>query len=104
MSRGSSRRRRRWPTNAFVLVVVVAMFPPLCFRRGGLYRVHDVLVTRATAQIAVQAMADLFFRRVRIPVDDLFRRHDHARGAESALQAVLIPESFLHGMQLAVRV
>ena len=37
-----------------------------------------------------------------ISLQQLFRSHDHAGRAEPALQAMLIPEGFLHRMQLAV--
>src|SRR5436190_18150899 len=35
-------------------------------------------------------------------LEELHRRHDHARRAEAALRAVTLPERFLDGMQLAV--
>jgi hypothetical protein len=37
-----------------------------------------------------------------VPVDDADRRHHHARGAEPALQRVVLAESLLHGVQFAV--
>ena len=102
ISRGSSRLRMRLPTSVSVFVVVVAMryAPPLSPRR--FHRVDDVLIPRAPADVAFQAMPDFLLGRIRIAVQNLFRRHDHARRAESALQPVLVPERFLHGVQLAV--
>lgn len=35
-------------------------------------------------------------------VDNLLCGHDHSRSAESALEAVLVPERFLHGIELAI--
>ena len=37
-----------------------------------------------------------------LAVDDVDRGHDHAGRAEAALQAVVLAEGLLHGMQLAV--
>ena len=37
-----------------------------------------------------------------IAFEDLFRNHDHAGRAEAALEGVLVPEGFLHGVQFAV--
>src|SRR5215467_3670952 len=69
--------------------------------RGALHCLHNVLVTRAAAYIAFQAMPDLFIRGIRIALQDLCRSHDHPRRAESALQPMMLPESALHRMQLA---
>src|ERR1700730_2937951 len=103
MRRGSSRLRILLPTKVSVLVIVVAMVSlrlRLC--RGGFHRVDDVLVAGATAQIAVQAVTDLFLARLGIALDNLLDRHDHAGRAETALQPVLVPKGFLYGVQLAV--
>src|SRR5271156_6643905 len=83
ISRGSSRLRMRCPMSGSILVgVVVAMsFPLLISRLRGrsLYRVHDVLVSRSSAHVACQAIADFFLGWMRIPVENLLRSHDHAR-------------------------
>src|SRR4029077_2544261 len=59
--------------------------------------------TSATAQIAFEAVTDLFFGGLRVTLQQLIRGHDHARRAEAALQAMLVPEGFLHRVQLAIR-
>jgi hypothetical protein len=38
-----------------------------------------------------------------IPLQQLATRHDHAWSAKTALQAVLFPETLLHGMELTIR-
>ena len=76
--------------------------PCLSRARRGFHRVHDVLVPGAAAQVAVQAVPDLLLAGVGVAVQDLLGGHDHARRAEAALQAVLIPEGFLDLVQLAV--
>ena len=64
--------------------------------------VDDVLVAGAAAEVAGDALPDLLLGRLRRVVQEVDRRHDHARGAEAALEAVLFPEAFLQGVQLAV--
>ena len=72
-------------------------------RRGrSPHRIHDVLISRAPAQIAFNAMADLLIRRMRVAIQNLLRRHDHPRRTETALRAMLVPEGFLHPVQLPV--
>src|SRR4029077_17727526 len=70
--------------------------------RGVLDRVDDVLVAGAAAQIPGDALADLPLGWRRRVVEERHGRHDHARRAVAALQAVLLPESLLQRMQLAV--
>src|SRR3954453_5483306 len=93
----------RLPTrgSVFVIVVAIALRPRL--RRGGPDGVYDVLIARAPAEIALEAMPDFVIRRIRMVGQKLLRRHDHARRAEAALQAVLVPEGLLDGVELAVR-
>ena len=71
-------------------------------RCGGFHCVDDVLVSRAATDVALEPMTNLVFGGGRIAIEDLLRRHDHAGRAESALEAVLVPERFLHGIELAV--
>jgi hypothetical protein len=93
------------PTSFSSLVMVVGMGLCSCFGllkfRCGADRVDDVLVAGAAAEVAVEAVADFVVCRVRVALDDLFGNHDHAGGAEAALEGVLGPESFLHGVELA---
>src|SRR6185436_1660042 len=63
--------------------------------RGRLNRVDDVLVAGAAAEVAGDALADLGFGRLRIVVEQVGGRHDHAGRAIAALQTVLFPEAFL---------
>src|SRR6266851_8834386 len=89
MRRGSSLRRMLLPTRVSVLVMVVAMIALLRsgFRRASLHRIHNVLIAGAAAQIAFEAVADLFLGGLRIALQQLVRGHDHARCTETALQA-----------------
>src|SRR5215472_10536181 len=105
MSRGSSRRRTRFPTNVsvFVAVAMIASYLlPARARCRGFHCVDDVLISGAAADIAFQAMPNLIFSRGWIALQNLLRSHDHSRRAESALQPVLVPERFLHAVQLPV--
>src|SRR5712691_4141119 len=72
-------------------------------RRSFLNRRDDVLVTGAAAEGAFDPMAHIGFSWMGIAFDQIVCGHDHARRAEAALQAVLVPESLLHRVQLAVR-
>src|SRR6516225_402553 len=103
MSRGSSRRRMRLPTNVSVLVVVA--IPGLLLSGagcGGFHCVDDVLVSGAAADVALEPVANLLFAGSGVTVDNLLGGHDHPRSAESALEAVLVPEGFLYRIELAV--
>src|SRR3954454_18856517 len=63
-------------------------------------REHDVVVARAAADVALDRVPDLVVRRVVVPRKQVCGRHDHPRGAEPALQAVLLPEGVLERVQL----
>src|SRR5438093_4305625 len=100
MKRGSSRRLMLEPIS-----FAVAMALPLSRRHllgSPLDGLDDVVVAGAAAEVAFQPVADLGLRRPRRALEELGGRHDHARRAEPALQAVLFPEAFLDRMQLAV--
>src|SRR5258708_40259919 len=91
--------------SVFVMVGVAIVYAAgLCayFGGRGLHGVDDVLVAGAAAEVAFDAVPDLRFGGVRIALEDLFRGHDHAGSAKSALRAVLVPEGFLHGVEFAV--
>ena len=64
--------------------------------------IDDVRIARTTAQIAFNRVADFLARRFGIALEQLHARHDHAGCAVSALQAVTLPKSLLHRMQLAI--
>src|SRR5215813_4650996 len=69
---------------------------------GPLDRLDDVVIAGAPAEVALELVPDLVFARVRVALEDLVRRHDHARRAETALESVLLPEALLDGVKLAV--
>src|SRR3984957_1288082 len=74
------------------------------FARALSDRFHDIVVAGAAADIAFEAVADRVFVKVRAQsIDEVDGGHDHARRAEAALQPVIVLESLLHGMELAVR-
>src|SRR5262245_41533 len=99
MKRGSSRRLMLAPIS-----FAVAMVASPLSRRHGLGGVldglDDVVVSRAAAEIALELVADLLLRGLRIPLEELGRRHDHAGCAEATLQPVLLPEGVLDGMEV----
>src|SRR5437588_3968168 len=66
------------------------------------HRFDDVLVTRASAEIAFELGANRFLVRVRMPLYQIDRGEHHPRRAEAALQAVALLERRLHRMHLAV--
>src|SRR5919205_2894446 len=74
--------------------------------RAGLRRApdrpDDVVVAGAAAEVALQPLADLAVGGVGVVGQDADGGHHHARGAEPALQAVLLAEGPLHRVHLAV--
>ena len=69
------------------------------FFGGVLDGFDDVLVARATAQVAAHAVANFVFAGVGVFVQKAVGAHQHARGAKAALQTVLFVKAFLHRMQ-----
>src|SRR5687768_8291412 len=57
-----------------------------CLLDGG----HDVLVAGATAVVALDRVSDLVVARLGVALEEVGRNHDHAGGAEAALQPVLL--------------
>ena len=53
-------------------------------------RVNDVLIPGAPAEVSLKPCADAFLARVRFAVKQFQRTHDHAWGAETALQRVML--------------
>src|SRR6266568_5045526 len=115
MKRWSSLRR----TDAPIPVALMAsppwdswarLFRRLLGRRAAAHgpgaggnRFDDVVIAGAAAQVALELLADgPLLERVALAVDDVDRGHDHAGGAEAALQAVVLAERLLHRVQLAV--
>src|SRR6185295_3761447 len=102
MMRGSSLRFMEWPmpqTSAEVRRGCMA--PPLLTRVGAqlLCRVlngfDNVDVAGAAAEVAGDRLADLRFARIGILLQEGIAGQHHARRAVAALEAVLLPESFL---------
>src|SRR5258706_6784653 len=73
------------------------------FFRRRLYRLDDLRVARAHAEVAGEAAADLVFARIGILAQKRVRGEDHARRAVAALKAVALDERLLHRMEPAVR-
>src|ERR1700736_6561572 len=67
--------------------------------RRGLDRLDNIVVAGATAEVALEPQSDLLLGRVGVALEQLLGRHDHARGAEAALEAMLIPEGLLQRVQ-----
>src|ERR1700744_2719730 len=99
----------RWDLNSYMIVSrppYAALQRFLCeigfgHRLGaGRNRFNDVLVTGAAAQIAFELFADdVIGQVVALAMDHIDRGHDHAGGAEAALQSVMLAERFLHRVQ-----
>src|SRR6187399_3251296 len=60
--------------------------------RRLLDRLHDVHIAGAAAEVAADSRPDLLLVRLRVLLQEPRRLHDHARRAEAALEAVLVPE------------
>ncbi len=129
ISRGSSLRRMAWPTwfdagawrwsavyaatslisaatppppTSSSLMTRLRIDPPL--HLGGVeHRLDDVVVAGATAQVALQPVADLLLGGVGVLGQQAGGGHDHPRGAVAALEAMVVPEGLLDRMELAVR-
>src|SRR6266704_3219785 len=96
MSRGSSRRLIPEPNS----VAMVRLLTPRA--RGGLDRGDDVLIAGAAAKIALDRVPDLPLARAGVLRQQVDRGQDDARGAEAALQSVLLPKRLLQRVQRAI--
>src|SRR3712207_769863 len=92
-SRGSSIRRTLAPT----IFTPMSALPRLV---GGLDRPHDALVAGATAEVAGERLADLRFGDPPLLAQEVVGGHQEAGRAEPTLQAVVLPERLLDGVQL----
>src|SRR5215470_13130298 len=63
----------------------------------------DAVVASAATQIAGERAANLGFGRLRIALEQVGRRNDHAAGAIAALRGLLVDEGLLQWMQLVER-
>src|SRR6266852_3643035 len=104
MKRGSSRRLIDLPNRRSAATVAMASTSLLRGHvlGGPLDRLHDVVVARAAAEVALELVADLRLRGLRVTLEHLVGRHDHPGRAEPALQPVFLPEPLLDRVQLAV--
>jgi hypothetical protein len=68
-----------------------------------LHCAYNILVASTAADVALQPFANLGLAGVGVIFEQLVGSHNHARGAEAALQAMFLPEAFLNGMQFAFR-
>src|SRR5947207_6167253 len=62
-------------------------------------RLDDVDVASAAAEVAADPLANLHLAGLRVHAQQPGGLHDHPGRAEAALQAVLIPERLLEGME-----
>src|SRR5262245_10754881 len=102
-SEASSLRGTDVPTN----FSVIAISPPSSLRAGHLTggvedRLHDVVVAGAPAEVALERLADLLVGWVRVLLQVADRRHDHARRAVPALEAVVAMDRLLDRVHLPV--
>src|SRR5262247_2089024 len=110
MKRGSSLRFIEWPMPQILASVLGSLIAwLLCTFLDAdsahllgrvLHGLDDVHVAGAPAQIPRDRLADLLLARVLVSLEQRARGHQHARGAEAALQAVLLGEAFLHRVEL----
>src|SRR5262249_145934 len=68
-------------------------------RRSVFHCIHDMLVPRASAEIALEPLTNLSLIRLRMLLQQSTRRHDHPGRAIAALQTMVLPETLLHRMQ-----
>jgi hypothetical protein len=66
-------------------------------------RLDDVLIASAPAEITLEPGADAFLGRLRLAPEQFQRAHDHSRGAETALQGVMLAERRLQRMLGIIR-
>src|ERR1700694_2032056 len=103
MKRASSLRLTLWPMPPISTAISGLPFRGLArLARRVLDRLHDVHVAGATAEVAGDRLANLELAWVGIRRDQRRRRHHHPGRAEPALEAMLLVESLLHGMELVV--
>jgi hypothetical protein len=72
---------------------------PSHLRTRPLDGLDDVVISGATAEIAGDAPADLFLRRVVVVLEELYATHDHARGAESTVKTMVFLEAVLEWVE-----
>src|SRR6185295_15108652 len=79
---------------------VSAMSLALSHSRGCVHhRAHDLVIARAPAQVAGQPVAHLGLRRVGRLLEQGLAGHQHARGADAALERGALQELLLQRVQ-----
>src|SRR5438093_6891241 len=69
---------------------------------GGQHRLDDELIAGAATEVAGDALADLGGAGAGVLPEQLEGEQEHRRGAEPALQALLLPERLLQRVEFAV--
>jgi hypothetical protein len=69
---------------------------------AGLDGGDDAGIAGAAAEVAGETFADLVYRRVRRPVEEVLGGEDHAGGADAALRPAFFEEALLDGSEAAV--
>ena len=69
---------------------------------AGLHGLDDVVIAGAAADVAFQPLAHVLLAGIAVTAGEIHGAHDHARGAEAALQPVMLAEGGLHRMQRAI--
>jgi hypothetical protein len=64
-----------------------------------LHSLDDILVTGAPAQVAGYPVANFLVGRTRVFLEQPVRAYNHAGSAEPTLQAMLLHEAFLQGVE-----
>jgi len=91
--------RKRLTEKPVCLALLSPRPVPRCGRPArGPDRVDDVLIASAPAEISLEPGADAFLGRLRLTPEQFQRTHDHARGAETALQGVMLAKGRLQRM------
>src|SRR5262249_2027641 len=67
--------------------------------RGERDRLDDELVARAAAEVAGDCALDLLATGPRVALEQVERRHEHARRAVAALERVRLVKSLLQGVE-----
>jgi len=83
---------------------LIASLPagPFALRRGGLDGLDYMMVARTAAEHPGDRFTNLFFRGVRILLEEFRGADKHAGGAEAALQSVVFPVRLLEFVELTV--
>ena len=72
------------------------------FLCGGIDRVHDIAIARATANDGRDGFANLISCRRRICAQKVHGHVEHSGSAKTALECMVLVKRLLQGMQLAV--